>query len=146
MKIKLFLHFFRTENKLKSHEKACKRKIFAELLCLLKKKKKKSNQCMKSNKMPYIIYADIESLIQKIDNCKNNPGKSFTAEIGEHISWGYSMSTIWLFDHIERKHSLYCRKDSMKKLWIFKRTYKKYNWFWKEKIANIKAQIVSIEA
>ena len=81
-----------------------------------KKKKKKSNQCMKSNKMPYIIYADIESLIQKIDNCKNNPGKSFTAEIGEHISWGYSMSTIWLFDHIERKHSLYCRKDSMKKL------------------------------
>ena len=70
---------------------------------------------MKSNKMPYIIYADIESLIQKIDNCKNNPGKSFTAEIEELISWGYSMSTIWLCDHIEKKHSLYCREDCMKK-------------------------------
>ena len=27
---------------------------------------------MKSDKMQYIIYADIESLIQKMDNHKNN--------------------------------------------------------------------------
>ena len=26
---------------------------------------------MNSNKMPYIIYADIESLIRKIDGCEN---------------------------------------------------------------------------
>ena len=31
------------------------------------------NQYMKSDKMPWIIYADIESLIQKIDGCANNP-------------------------------------------------------------------------
>ena len=24
------------------------------------------------------------------------------------------MSTIWAFDHIEKKHSLFCREDSMK--------------------------------
>ena len=30
-------------------------------------------QSMKSNKMPYVIYADIESLIRKIDECVNNP-------------------------------------------------------------------------
>ena len=34
------------------------------------------NQHMKSDKMPYIIYADIESLIRKIDGCANNPEKS----------------------------------------------------------------------
>ena len=28
---------------------------------------------MKSDKMPCIIYVGIESLIKKIDNCKNNP-------------------------------------------------------------------------
>ena len=28
---------------------------------------------MPSDKMPYIIYADIESLIKKIDGCANNP-------------------------------------------------------------------------
>ena len=30
-------------------------------------------QYMKSNKIPYVIYADIESLIRKIDGCVNNP-------------------------------------------------------------------------
>ena len=25
------------------------------------------------------------------------------------------MTTIWAFDHIENKHTLYCRKDCMKK-------------------------------
>ena len=28
---------------------------------------------MKSNKIPYVIYAHIESLIRKIDGCVNNP-------------------------------------------------------------------------
>ena len=65
---------------------------------------------MKSDKIPYIIYAGIESLIRKIDECANNPEKSPTMKIGEYIPCGYSMSTIWGFDHIENKH-----KDCMKK-------------------------------
>ena len=36
-------------------------------------------------------------------------------KIGEHIPCGYSMSTIWRFDHIEDKHTLYREKDCMKK-------------------------------
>ena len=73
------------------------------------------NQYMKSDKMPYLIYADIESLIRKIDGCANNPKDSSTTKIGEHIPCGYSMSTIWTFDHIENKHSLYLGKYCMKK-------------------------------
>ena len=42
-------------------------------------------QYMKSDKMPYIIYTDIESLIRKIDGCGNNPEKSSTMKIGETI-------------------------------------------------------------
>ena len=30
------------------------------------------NQKMKSDKIPYIIYADIESLIKRIEECANN--------------------------------------------------------------------------
>ena len=30
-------------------------------------------QYIKSDKIPYIIYTDIESLIKKIDECTNNP-------------------------------------------------------------------------
>ena len=43
------------------------------------------NQYMKSDKTPYMIYADLESLIKKIDACANNPEKSSTTKIGEHI-------------------------------------------------------------
>ena len=35
--------------------------------------------------MPYIVYADIETLIKKIDGRANNQEKSSTAKIGEHI-------------------------------------------------------------
>ena len=64
------------------------------------------NQYMKSDKMPYIIYADIESLIKEIDGCANNPESSSTRKIFEHIPCGYSMSTIWAFDNIENKHTM----------------------------------------
>ena len=57
------------------------------------------NQYIKLDKMPYIIYADIESLIKKIDGCANNPEKSSTTKIGQHL--------IWAFDQIEDKHTLY---------------------------------------
>ena len=52
------------------------------------------NQYMKSDKMPYIIYADIESLIKKIGRWASNPENSLTTKIGEHVPCGYSMSTI----------------------------------------------------
>ena len=43
---------------------------------------------MKSDKIPYIIYADIDSLIKKINGCANNPEKSSTTKIGEYIPCG----------------------------------------------------------
>ena len=41
------------------------------------------NQFMKSDKIPYIIYGDIESLIRKwIDGCVNNAENSSVTKIG----------------------------------------------------------------
>ena len=55
------------------------------------------NQYMKSEKMLYIIYADIESLIKKIGGCPNNPKNSSTSKIGENILCGeYSKSFVLL--------------------------------------------------
>ena len=71
---------------------------------------------MVSDKMPYIIYADIESLIKKIDECSNSPKYSLITKIGEHVPCGYSMPTMWAFDNIEKKHTLYCGEDCMKKI------------------------------
>ena len=71
---------------------------------------------MKSDKIPYIIYADIESLIKKIDGCENNAENSSATKLGDYIPCGYSMSTIWTFGHTENKHTLYRGEDFWKKL------------------------------
>ena len=73
------------------------------------------NQYVKSDKMPYIIYTDIASLIKQMDGCTNNPVKSPTTRIGQHILCEYSMSTIWAFDSIENKDNLYRGKSCLKK-------------------------------
>ena len=71
---------------------------------------------MKSDKMPCIIYADTESLIKKIDGCENNSEKSSIRKAGKHIPCGYSLSTIWGFNQIEDKYTLYRGQDCMKKI------------------------------
>ena len=70
------------------------------------------NQFQKSDKPPFIIYADLESLIEKIHGCKNNPEKSSTRKVREHISSGFSISTI--SSDIKIKHDVYRGKDCMK--------------------------------
>ena len=60
------LNSFRTEDKLKSHEKVCKNKdIYGIVMPSKKNETLKFNQYMKSEIMLYIIYTDIESLIKK---------------------------------------------------------------------------------
>ena len=73
------------------------------------------NQYLKSNKAPFIIYADLECLIEKIDGCKNNPKNSSATKVDEHIPSSFSISTIWLFKSIENKHDVYGCKDFNKK-------------------------------
>ena len=60
-----------------------------------------------------------------MDGFGNNPEKSSTSKIGEHIPCGYSISTIWRFDHIENKHTLYPGKDCIKQFCSFLRKYAK---------------------
>ena len=61
----------------------------------------KFSQYMNSDKIPCIIYADIDPLIKKkIDECANYPENSSTTKISEHALCGYSMSTMWAFDYI----------------------------------------------
>ena len=71
------------------------------------------------------FYADIESLVKKIDGCANNLEKSSTTRLGKHIPCGYSMSAIWTFDNIENKHTLYRTNDCKRVLYFFKRTWYK---------------------
>ena len=40
-----------------------------------------SHDVLKSDKAPFIIYADLQCLIEKIDECKNNPETSSAKKI-----------------------------------------------------------------
>ena len=92
------------------------------------------NQYMKSDKMPYIIYADIKSLITYKQIDVQIIQKTIRKTLGEHIPCGYAMWTIFAFDQIEKKYTLHCGKDYMKTFCEFLRKHaQKYNWFWKEK-------------
>ena len=64
------------------------------------------NQYMKSEQVPYIVYADIECLSKKIDECTNNPENCSITKLWEHILRGYTMPAIEAYDHIENKHRL----------------------------------------
>ena len=49
----------------------------------------KYNQGGKSLELPFIIYADLECLLKKIDTCYNNPDLSSTTKINQHRPSGY---------------------------------------------------------
>ena len=72
------------------------------------------NQHQISDKAPLIIYADLECIIEKINECKTNPENSSTTKVSEHITSEFSMSTILSFRSIENKYHVYRGKDCMK--------------------------------
>ena len=50
----------------------------------------KYNPAEKSLKVPFIIYADLECLLEKINKYQNNPEKSYTKTNTKHKNSGYS--------------------------------------------------------
>ena len=68
----------------------------------------------KSLKVPFIIYADLECLLQKINTCQNNPEKSYTEKKAAHKLSGYSLVTCCSFDKSKNKRKYYRGKDCMK--------------------------------
>ena len=65
------------------------------------------SQYQKPDKAPFIIYADLDCILEKIDGWKNNPKNSSTTKVSEHIPSGFSMSAISSFRSIENKHNVY---------------------------------------
>ena len=104
------------KNKLKLHKRVCENEDFCNFIMPSEVTKVlEFNRCQKSDRAPFVIYVDLECLIEQIDGCRNNPENSSTAKVRKHIPSGFSMSTISSFISIENKHDLYRSKDCMKK-------------------------------
>ena len=75
----------------------------------------KYNQGEKSIKLPFVIYADLECLLEKMSTCTNNPNESSTTEINKDVPSGYSLLNHCSFDKTKNKLNHYRGKDCMKK-------------------------------
>ena len=74
----------------------------------------KYNHGAKSMKTPFIIYADLECLLEKMNTCYNNLEKLVTTKINKHALSGYSLFTRCSFDEEKNKLTDYRGEDSMK--------------------------------
>ena len=99
------------------------------------------NQYQKSDKPPFIIYADLQRVIGKTDKCKNNPKNGSETKVSIYIPSGFSMSTISSLRSIENKHDVYRAKDCIKKFYEFLRedamekiNFKKKKWSFNKSI------------
>ena len=75
----------------------------------------KYNHGEKSIKLPFVVYADLECLLEKMSTCYNNPEESSTTKINKHKPSGYSIFTHCSFDKSENKLNYYRGEDCMKK-------------------------------
>ena len=109
-------HSYRTKNKLEEHKKICENHDYCHVEMSNEDNKIiKYNQGEKSIKLPFIIYADLECLLEKISTCHNNPEESSTTEINKYTPSGYSLFIHCSFDKTKNKLDYYRGKDCMKK-------------------------------
>ena len=109
-------HSYRTENKLNAHKKVCENHDY----CNIEMPSNDNNlinynKGEKSLKLPFIIYADLECLLEKISTCYNNPNLSSTTKINQHVPSGYSIFTNCSFDKSYNNLSHYRGEDCKKR-------------------------------
>ena len=106
---------YTTENKLKKHKKVCENHdYFYVEMPEEYNKTSKYNKGEKSMKSPFIIYVDLECLLEKTNTCHNNPEKSSTTKINKHTLSGYSLFTHCSFDTTKNELDYYRGKNCMK--------------------------------
>ena len=107
---------YSTKNKLEAHKKIYENHYYCHAEMPTKDNNTiKYNEGEKSIKLPFVVYADLECLLEKIITCQNNPNESSTTEINKHAPSGYSLFTHCSFDKSKNKLNHYIGNDCMKK-------------------------------
>ena len=115
------LNPFPKEESLKTHNEYCKTND-----CIILKMPTKDNNKLsfknhwKTERVPFIIYADTEALIKPIQNCESNPKNKYTRKYQKHepISFSYYIKCSYRNDFLEPR--TYTGIDAMQKFveWI----------------------------
>ena len=86
-------------------------------MCDAKKNILESKLGKKSLKHEFVIYADLECLLLKMNTCNNNHNKSYTTAKAKHKPSGHSLLTTCSFDKSENQQTYYRGRDCMKRFW-----------------------------
>ena len=109
-------HSYRTKNKLEAHKKICENCDYCRVEMPTKNNNTiKYNHGEKSIKLPFVVYADLECLLEKMSTCYNNPEESSTTKINKHTPSSYSIFTHCSFDKSKSKLNCYRGEDCMTK-------------------------------
>ena len=107
---------YRTRNKVEAHKKICENHTYCNVEMPIKDNNTiKYNQGEKSIKLPFVVYANLECLLEKMSTCQNNPKELSTTEINKHTPSGYSLFTHCSFDQTKNKLDYYRGKGCIKK-------------------------------
>ena len=68
----------------------------------------------KSVMTPFVTYADLESILEKISGCENDPEKSSSTKTNKHTASGYSLFSHCLFDKLKNKFDYYRGNNCMR--------------------------------
>ena len=97
-------HSYRTKNKLESPKKICENCDYCRVEMPTKDNNAiKYNQGEKSIKLPFVVYADLEFLLEKISTCYSNPEESSTTKINKDTPSGYSLFTHCSFNKSKKQ-------------------------------------------
>ena len=81
-------HLYSTKEKLEKHENVCDDHDYCYLEMSNDNKILKYNHGEKSMRAPFVIYADLECLLEKMHSCQNNLEKSYTEKKIKHTPSG----------------------------------------------------------
>ena len=110
------LNSFRTENKRDIHIKVCLDNDYCKVEMPNQfNNKMKYFEGQKAMRSAFVIYADTECILQKIETDKKDSSKPYTQEINKHVGCGYSMFLKFAHGDLEDDRRVYRGKDSMSK-------------------------------
>ena len=109
-------HSYSTKEKLKKHEKVCNDHDYCYVEMPNDNNKiLKYKHGEKSMRTPFVTYADLECLLEKMHSCQNNPEKYYIEKRIKHTHSGYPLFTNCSFDETKNKLDCYKGKDCMER-------------------------------
>ena len=107
---------FRTAEKWKCHIKDCFEIIDKQTINIPKRREYlKFKNFGRKIKLPFMIYADFESIIVPEDNGKHYPNESYTSKYQKYAACSYGCKLAYVDDKINKPYISYLGKDAVHK-------------------------------